>query len=212
MLPSELARWTSKIMLKMEKEWTEIYRMECPEKWNKCYILWSDNRCGLAVTSLPLTQRARVRSQVGSIFCLRFFPGFSLNRKTNVRKFWPVADLGFMTLLTSQVISVAFYSEREKFDKFCSEALISAWGSFTCRKSTTQDPRLYFPSKGSHTQDFYALKKIHRPRPGLNPRTSDPVASMITTEPPGSTKFVPGYHMASIYHPSTDCDILWPYL
>ena len=34
--------------------------------------------------------------------------------------------LGFTTLLTSQVISVAFYSEREKADKFCSEALISA--------------------------------------------------------------------------------------
>ena len=28
--------------------------------------------------------------------------------------------------LTSQVISVAFYSEREKSDKFCSEALILA--------------------------------------------------------------------------------------
>ena len=51
------------------------------------------------------------------------------------------------------------YSEHEKSDKFCSEALISAWGSFTCRKSTTWDPRLYFPSKGSHIQDFYALKK-----------------------------------------------------
>ena len=46
-----------------------------------------------------------------------------------------VVDLGFTTLLTSQVIGVAFYSERGKFDKFCSEALISAWGSFMCRKS-----------------------------------------------------------------------------
>ena len=35
-------------------------------------------------------------------------------------------DFGFTTLLTSQVISVAFYSEREKSDKFCSKALISA--------------------------------------------------------------------------------------
>ena len=56
---------------------------------------------------------------------------------------------------------------------------------FTCRKSTTRDPRLYFPSEGSHTQDFYSLKKVPWPRPGLNPRTSDPVASMITTGPPG---------------------------
>ena len=89
--------------------------------------------------------------------------------------------------LTSQVISVAFYIEREKSNKFCPEALVSAWGSFTCRKSTTGDQRLYFPSEGSHTQDFYAVKKINRPRPGLNPRTSDPVANMITTGPPGST-------------------------
>ena len=61
--------------------------------------------------------------------------------------------------LTSQVIKVAFYIEREMSDKFCSEAPISAWGTFTCRKSTTWDERLYFSSEGSHTQDFYALKK-----------------------------------------------------
>ena len=75
-----------------------------------------------------------------------------------------VIGLDFTTLLTSQVISVAFYSDREKSDRFCSEALVSAWGSFTCRKFTTRDPRLYFPSEGSHTKDFYAQKKIHRPR------------------------------------------------
>ena len=71
--------------------------------------------------------------------------------------------LDFTTLLTSQVISVAFYSEREKSGKFCSEALISAWGSFTCRKSTTQDSRFYLPSEGSHTQDFYALNNPSTP-------------------------------------------------
>ena len=48
-----------------------------------------DHRCGLEVTSLLLTQRARVRSPVGSISWLRFFPRFCLNSKTNVRKFWP---------------------------------------------------------------------------------------------------------------------------
>ena len=37
-----------------------------------------------------------------------------------------VVDLGFTTLVTSQVISVAFYSERENSDNFYSEALISA--------------------------------------------------------------------------------------
>ena len=71
--------------------------------------------------------------------------------------------MGFTALLTSQIISVAFYTEREKPNKFCTEALISAWGSFTCRKSTTRDPLLYFPSEESHTQDFYALKKSMDP-------------------------------------------------
>ena len=37
-----------------------------------------------------------------------------------------VVVFGFTSLLTSLVISVAFYSEREKSDKFCSEALILA--------------------------------------------------------------------------------------
>ena len=59
--------------------------------------------------------------------------GYSRDRTRDIL----VVDWGFTTLLTSQVISVAFYSEREKSDKFCSEALISVWGSFTCRKSTT---------------------------------------------------------------------------
>jgi hypothetical protein len=34
--------------------------------------------------------------------------------------------------------------------------------------------------------DFITLK-IHRPRPGLNPRTVGPVASMLTTRSPGAT-------------------------
>ena len=122
-----------------------------------------------------------------------------------------VVDLSFTTLLTSQVICVAFYSEREKSDKFCSETfrlevLLRAvnlrhvthgftflpkevilrifklwknpstptgfepfgWGSFTCRISTTRDPRLYFPSEGSHTRGFLLSEEIHRLRPGLN--------------------------------------------
>ena len=76
-----------------------------------------------------------------------------------------------------------------KSDKLCSEALISAWGSFTCRKSTTH----------GFTRDFYALKKSIDPRPGLNPRTSYPEASMITTVPPGSTNanFLPGLSVCS---------------
>ena len=48
--------------------------------------------------------------------------------------------------LTSQVISVPFYSDREKSDKFCPKALISAGGSFTCHKCTTRDRRDGFTS------------------------------------------------------------------
>ena len=82
-----------------------------------------------------------------------------------------VVDLGFTLLLTTQVICVAFYSESEKSDIFCSETLISAWGSFICRKPTTRDPRgprLYFPSEGSRTRDFYALKNPSTPA-GIKP-------------------------------------------
>ena len=82
-------------------------------------------------------------------------------------------------LLTSQVINVAFYIEREKSDKFCSEALFSAVSSFMCRTSTTQDQRPYFPSEESYSV-FLRSEKIHRHRPSLNPRASELVASMIT--------------------------------
>ena len=87
-------------------------------------------------------------------------------------------------LLTSQVISVAFYSEREKSYKFCSEDLISAWGSFTCRKLRSGTHGFTSLSKEVILRIF-TLWKIHRPRLGLNSRTSYPVASIITTGPPG---------------------------
>jgi hypothetical protein len=37
-------------------------------------------------------------------------------------------------------------------------------GSLTCRKYTTRDPQLYFPSEGRHAQDFL--------RPEKNPTAS----------------------------------------
>jgi hypothetical protein len=46
----------------------------------------------------------------------------------------------------------------------------------------------YFPSEGRRAADFIALK-IHRPRPGMNPRTLDPVASTLTTRPPRVTDY-----------------------
>ena len=48
-------------------------------------------------------------------------------------------------------------------------------GSFTCRKSTTRDPRL-LPFRRKSYSGFLHSEKIHQPRPGLNPRTTDPVA------------------------------------
>ena len=52
----------------------------------------SDHCC--RVTPLRLTQRARVRS--GQFPGWGFFPGYSLNRKTNVRKFRPHSSLGII--------------------------------------------------------------------------------------------------------------------
>ena len=85
--------------------------------------------------------------------------------KWNENEYFSQITVAFLSrhFLTSSVISAASDIEREKSDKFCSEALILAWGSFTCRKSTTWDPRLYFPYEGSHIQDFYALKKSIEP-------------------------------------------------
>ena len=54
---------------------------------------------------------------------------------------------------------------------------------FTCRKAGTWDRFFYFPSEGRHTEDFSDARKIQRLRPGLNPRTRVPVASMLTTRP-----------------------------
>ena len=59
----------------------------------------------------------------------------------------------------------------------------SLLGSFTCRKFTTRDRRLYFPSEGRRAEDFIA-RKIRRLRPGLNPRTWVPKASTLTSRPP----------------------------
>ena len=54
-----------------------------------------------------------------SIHSVNVFVGLRMN-------IFVLVDLGFTTLSTSQDISVSFYSEREKTDKFSSEALISA--------------------------------------------------------------------------------------
>jgi hypothetical protein len=53
--------------------------------------------------------------------------------------------------------------------------------SFTCRKDTTWDRRLYFPSEGRRAEDFFALK-IRRLRPGVNSRTWVPKASTLALD------------------------------
>ena len=64
---------------------------------------------------------------------------------------------------------------------FASKSVIheNPLGSFTCRKVGTWDILFYFPSEGRHTEDFPDARKIQRLRPGLNPRTRVPVASMM---------------------------------
>jgi hypothetical protein len=67
---------------------------------------------------------------------------------------------------------------------FCRRAPIVLVRFFSRRKSMTWDRRLYFPSEGRHAADFITLE-IHRPRPGLKPRTLGLVASTLT--PPRAT-------------------------
>ena len=50
-------------------------------------------------------------------------------------------------------------------------------------------PMALLPFRRKSYSGFLRSEKIHRPRPGLNPRTSDPVASMVTTGPPRLTEF-----------------------
>ena len=59
----------------------------------------------------------------------------------------------------------------------------SLLGSVTCRKFTTWDRRLYFPSEGRRAEDFFA-RKIRRLRSRLNPGTRVPEASALTSRPP----------------------------
>jgi hypothetical protein len=78
---------------------------------------------------------------------------------------------------------------REMTDQFSLTMATSTslYGSFTCRRATTWDRRLYFLSEWRHAEEFFAWKIR---RPGLNQRTWVPEASMITTRPPRPLKEV----------------------
>ena len=73
----------------------------------------------------------------------------------------------------------------EKFPRILSKVATSTslLDSLTCRKFTTWDRLLYFPSEGRRAEDFFA-RKIRRIRPGLNPRTWVPKVSTLTSRPP----------------------------
>jgi hypothetical protein len=81
-------------------------------------------------------------------------------------------------------------------------------GSLTCRKSATWDRRLYFPSEERHAVDFFA-RKIRRLRPGSNPRSWIPEASMLTTRPPkpllkgGSLLLIALFNYNYLLYPNT---------
>ena len=74
---------------------------------------------------------------------------------------------------------------------FASKSVIheNPLGSFTRRKAGTGDTLFYFPSEGRHTEVFPDARKIQQLRPGLNPQTRVPVASMLTTRPPKPSCF-----------------------
>jgi hypothetical protein len=82
---------------------------------------------------------------------------------------------------------------REMSGNFCLNAdfHVTFYGSFTCRKATTWDRRLYFPSEGRRAKDFFALK-IRRLQPGANPRTWVPKTSTLPLDhrSPVAFKFI----------------------
>ena len=62
------------------------------------------------------------------------------------------------------------------------DLFFQAWGSLTSLKSQTRDPQLKFPPGGLVLGIFTFWKKIHRPQPGLNPRTLDLEAITLPRE------------------------------
>ena len=58
-----------------------------------------------------------------------------------------------------------------------------------CRKFTTWDPRLYIPSEGIRTQDFYALKKSIDPG---RDRTREPLYLGLVVQLPINRRDVTG--------------------
>jgi hypothetical protein len=71
-------------------------------------------------------------------------------------------------------------------------------GSFTYPEVGTWDRLFNFTSEGRHAEDFY-IRKIRRLRPGLNRRTREPEASMLTIRPPKPLCFGVTLHFNFIF-------------
>jgi hypothetical protein len=75
-------------------------------------------------------------------------------------------------------------NEGNRKHEFCQQpGILLQLDSLTCPIVGTWVRLFNFPSEGRHAEDFY-IRKIQRLRPGLNPRTREPEASMLTTRPP----------------------------
>jgi hypothetical protein len=59
----------------------------------------------------------------------------------------------------------------------------SIQGSFTCRKSTTWDPRLYFASEGRRADDFFFALKYPTASVEFEPRDLGPKGQRSTSRP-----------------------------
>ena len=71
-------------------------------------------------------------------------------------------------------------------------------GSFTCRKSTTWDRRLYFPSEGRRAEDFFRPKNPTASA-GFEPANWGTKASTLTSRPPKPLlKFISTQKMHSL--------------
>ena len=66
-------------------------------------------------------------------------------------------------------------------------------GSFTCRKSTKWDKRLYFPSEGRPAENFFALKNS-KASAGFEPTILGTKGHHATSRPPKLLRIVVGNH------------------
>ena len=96
-------------------------------------------------------------------FCLPFVINILiLQNKLYIKSFWSLL-LGFTTFFNMLGRQRRFRHRAWKVQEILLRSSNFGLRFFTCRKSTTRYSRLYFLSEGSHTQDFYALKKFIDP-------------------------------------------------